>query len=460
MSDKVLRRRIAGWMLFDWASQPFYTSLWTFIFAPYFALTATQMFMARGMAEGAADAQAQSLWSAGQTVTGLLIAFSAPFLGALADSTGRRRPWIAAFSILLVIGAWGTWFTLPDGSTIILGLVMFSIGFIGVEFATIFTNSYLPSLGNDTQIGKISGNGFAIGYAGGVVALAISLGVFAQTGAGTTFAGLMPPFGLDPTAMEGTRAVGPFVAIWFMVFMGPFFLWVHDENLTPKPMKFGVVVADLKVSVAKVIKSRSTSAYLLSSMFYRDALNALYAFGGTYAALVLDWSVPQIGAFGVIAAITAAIFTWLGGKWDSRFGPKPVIVVCVLLLIGVSAIIVGMSREQIFGVPLVEGSSLPDNIFYLCGAINGAVGGILQSASRTMMVRHADPDRPTEAFGLYALSGKGTAFLAPALITGFTFMSGSVRQGFLPVIALFIIGLILLLWVKPEGDRAEWSKSS
>jgi len=460
MSDRVLKRRIAGWMLFDWASQPFYTSLWTFIFAPFFAITATQMFMAQGMTENAADAQAQSLWSAGQMITGLIIAFSAPFLGAIADSSGRRRPWIALFSILLFVGAWGTWFTVPDGSTIMLGLVMFSIGFIGAEFATIFTNSYLPSLGNHTQIGKISGNGFAIGYAGGFVALAVSLAVFAQTAAGTTFAGLQIPFGLNPDAMEGTRAVGPFVAIWFAIFMVPFFLWVHDEKTNGKSQEKTSVVADLKASLAKVIKSRSTSAYLLSAMFYRDALNALYAFGGTYAALVLNWSVPQIGAFGVIAVITAAIFTWLGGKLDTRFGPKPVIVVCVLLLIGVSAIIVGMSREQLFGITFAEGSSMPDNIFYLCGAINGAVGGILQSASRTMMVRHADPDRPTEAFGLYALSGKGTAFLAPALITAFTLMSGSVRHGFLPVIALFLIGLVLLIWVKPEGDRAAWSKSS
>ena len=107
--------------------------------------------------------------------------------------------------------------------------------------------------------------------------------------------------------------MGPFVAIWFAIFMVPFFLWVHDEKTNGKSQEKTSVVADLKASLSKVIKSRSTSAYLLSAMFYRDALNALYAFGGTYAALVLNWSVPQIGAFGVIAVITAAIFTWLGG---------------------------------------------------------------------------------------------------------------------------------------------------
>jgi UMF1 family MFS transporter len=71
-----------------------------------------------------------------------------------------------------------------------------------------------------------------------------------------------------------------------------------------------------------------------------------------------------------------------------------------------------------------------------------------------MMVRHTNPDRPTEAFGLFALSGKATAFLAPVLIGVFTTLTGSVQLGFLPVILLFLLGLLLLVWVNKDGDRA------
>ena len=131
--------------------------------------------------------------------------------------------------------------------------------------------------------------------------------------------------------------------------------------------------------------------------------------------------------------------------------------VCVWVLIGVSTIIVGMSREQVFGVPLAAGSNIPDIIFFVCGAGIGGAGGALYAASRSMMVRHAHPQRPTEAFGLFALTGKATAFLAPALITLFTVISGNTQLGFLPVIFLFIIGLILLRWVNKDGDSAEWS---
>ena len=229
------RKRIWGWWSFDVASQPYYTVLLTFIFGPYFAQTATESFMAAGLVEQAADARAQSLWSVGQTVTGLMIAASAPILGAFADNTGRRLPWVVVFSLFYVLGAFSLWWTLPDGSTLIVMLIAFGIGMIGAEFTTIFTNSYLPELGPRDEIGKISGTGFALGYAGGVLALIIMLLFFAEGAGGTTLIGLDPVFGLDASAREGTRAVGPVVAIWFALFMIPFFLWVRDQPGQRKP---------------------------------------------------------------------------------------------------------------------------------------------------------------------------------------------------------------------------------
>ena len=197
----------------------------------------------------------------------------------------------------------------------------------------------------------------------------------------------------------------------------------------------------------------SLASYLGSSMFYRDALNAIYGFGGVYAALVLDWDITKIGVFGIIAAIAAAFFTWVGGKADKRLGPKPVIVANVWILIIVVTVIVNMSRTTFFGLQLADGSGLPDITMFVLGAVIGGAGGALQGASRTMMARHTDPDRPTEAFGLYAFSGKATAFLAPGLIGFFTYLTDSPRYGLFPIIFLFIIALILLRWVNPEGNR-------
>ena len=199
---------------------------------------------------------------------------------------------------------------------------------------------------------------------------------------------------------------------------------------------------------------KSTVRYLISNMFYRDSLNGLYSFGGVYAALVLDWSIVQIGTFGIVAALAAAVCSWLGGKWDRRVGPKPVILVSIIVLTAVGVIVVGMSRVSFFGIPLAEGSSIPDNIFYGCGVLIGGFGGILQSASRTMMVRHTNTSNSTQYFGIYGLLGRATAFLAPALIAYVTAITNSNNLGVSPLIFLFLIGLVLMLRVNPDGDTS------
>ena len=454
------KKRIWGWMAFDWASQPFYTLGLTFIFGPYFAVVAAEYFLSNGMEASAADAQAQWIWSLGQTVAGLLIAFTAPFLGAFADNSGRKMPWIMFFSIVYVITTFMLWGLEPDGTALIFMLIMFYVGFFAAESALNFVNAILPSLGNDEEVGRISCSGAAFGYWGGVTSLFIMLLLLAENDQGVTLLGNAPLFGLDPEMREGTRAVGPFIAIWYVIFIIPFFMYVRDDpKAEKKSTKLGAVWGELITTLRSVFHRKSLLNFLVGSMFYRDALNALYAFGGVYAALVLDWQTIQIGVFGIIAAFAAAITTWLSGLADQRYGPKPVIRVSVWVLIGVSIIIVGMSREAIFGVPLAEGSGLPDIIFYICGVCIGGAGGAVYAASRSMMVRHTHPDRPAEAFGLFALTGKATAFLAPALITLFTVMTGNNQLGFLPVIFLFLIGLFLLRWVNKDGDRAEWSAS-
>ncbi len=454
------KRRIWGWMAFDFASQPFYTLGLTFIFGPYFASVAAAYFLDLGLDDRAADARAQSIWSLGQTLAGLFVALTAPVLGVIADRTGRKIPWIAGFSVFYVAGAWSLWWLTPDGHNLWLILLLFYVGFVASESCLNFVNAFLPSLGTEQEVGRISGSGAAFGYWGGVVALFVMLLLLAENDGGTTLIGLDPILGLDPATREGTRSVGPVIAIWYAVLMIPFFAFVRDAPLKALTRQVGTIGSELRLLAASVLRRRSLGAFLLASMLYRDALNALYAFGGVYATLVLDWTIIQIGVFGIVGAITAAIATWIGGLADRRFGPKPVITVCTLLLIFVSTIIVGMSREAFFGLPLPEASPLPDLVFYVCGAVIGGAGGAIYAASRSMMVRHTDPARPTEAFGLFALSGKATAFLAPSMIALFTWLTQNSQLGFVPVILLFLLGLALLGWVDKDGDRAEWSAPS
>ncbi|MCI2399788.1 MFS transporter [Aliiroseovarius subalbicans] len=440
MSGISLKKRIWGWFFFDFASQPYNTLILTFIFGPYIKSL---------IGDGA---QAQATWGFTVGFAGICIALLAPILGAIADNSGNRLRWIWVFSVMYVAGGVAIWFAAPDLANLTWVLVFFAIGLIGMEFATIFTNSMLPDLGPRDEIGRLSGNGWAFGYIGGLLALVIMLTLFAEGPDGKTILGIDPILGLNAAAREGTRFVGPLAAIWFAVFMIPFFLWVRDpKHSGPDPQLIKHALADLGRTIRRLPKNTSLFAYLGSSMFYRDALNGIYAFGGIYAAGVLNWSVLNVGIFGIVAIITGAIFAWLGGKADHAFGPKPVISACIWTLTLVAISVVFVSRDSVFGVPVAPDSTLPDLTFYFLGAVIGAAGGSLQSASRTMMVHQANPDRMTEAFGLYALAGKATSFIAPIGIGIVTALTGSQQLGVTPLIVLFVIGLVMLRWVNPNG---------
>jgi UMF1 family MFS transporter len=237
--------------------------------------------------------------------------------------------------------------------------------------------------------------------------------------------------------------------------MIPFFLWVKEPKTTmSSSISVGAVIASIVEFVSSLRFRNSFAAYLGSSLLYRDALNGLYAFGGIYATLVLNWQSTQLGIFGIVGGATAVFTSWWAGRSDSRSGPKPVIVWSIIVLVIVCTIVVGMDREQIWGIPLDSASSTPDIIFFICGALIGGAGGPLQSASRTMLLRHSTPEKATEAFGIFAMSGKVASFITPLLVGLFTMFSGSARIGIAPVILLFAIALILLLWVNPKGERA------
>lgn len=434
-------KRIWGWYFFDWASQPYATLLMTFVFAPY---------MATLLGDGTA---AQAAWGFGVGMAGVVIAVLAPFLGAVADRGGRRRGWIAGFSLLYVLGAWGLWWAQPGDFSLTLVLLSFGLGLVAMEFATIFTNAMLPGLAPRAEIGRISGAGWGFGYAGGVVSLALVLLFLAEGPGGRTIAGLAPAFGLDPALREGTRAVGPFTAIWYALFMIPFFLWTREAEAPRLPMRAALAGAlpDLMASLRRLPQQPNLLRFLIASMLYRDALNGIFVFGGIYAAGVLGWSVPMVGVFGILAAVSGAIFAWAGGRWDARFGPKPVVAVTLLLLTAASIGVVFVARDGLFGLAVGPESRLPDAAFLLIGLVIGAAGGAMQAASRTMMVHQADPARMTEGFGLYALTGKATAFLAPLSIGIATTAGGNQQAGILPVIVLFLLGLGLLLFVDPDG---------
>ncbi|MEX4005769.1 MFS transporter [Neoaquamicrobium sediminum] len=446
------KRGIWGWMLFDWAQQPFHTLIITFVFAPYFA-AAVAPDAARG----------QELWGYATGIGGLLIALSSPVLGAIADASGPRKPWIFAFSILGVIGCWALWFAVPGMENLTFVLLAIALAVFGMEFAAVFNNAMMPTLVPRSELGRLSGSAWGLGYLGGLITLVLVLGFLsASPETGRTLLGFEPLFGLDPAMREGDRSSGPLTALWYVVFVLPMFLFTPDVKR--KPSVSGAVkegLSQLGKTLRRLPGERSYFSFLMSSMFYRDALNALYAFGGIYAAGVLGWSIIQIGIFGILANITGAAGAWLGGRADQRYGPKVVVSWSILILTFCCLLVISTTQTQVLFITVAEaagGSGLPDITFYVAGALIGAAGGAIQAASRTLLVDQVDRDKVTEAFGLYALSGKATTFIGPlaiAFATAFFAQEAfglstqeAQRLGVTPIIVLFMIGLVLLPMVK------------
>ena len=308
------RRAIAGWVLFDWACQPFFTLVTTFVYAPYFASVV--------VGDGA---RGQALWGFAAGTAGILVALFSPVLGAVADATGRRKPWIAAFGLLLIIGSSALWFGRPgDANTIAVVLVAFVVGSIGVEFASVFNNAMMPTLVPQSRLGRLSGLGWAMGYVGGLVSLAFTL-VFlaANPQTGRTLAGFAPLFGLDASMSEGDRATGPLSALWFIVFVLPLFLFTPDGK---KAMNLGpairVGLRNFAATLREIRHHANSVIFLLANMIYANGLGALFAFGGIYAAGSFGWTTIEIGVFGILITIAASAGALTGGWLDDKFGSK------------------------------------------------------------------------------------------------------------------------------------------
>lgn len=443
------RSAVISWIFFAWAAEPFFTLITTFVFAPYFAT-----HVASDPASG------QSLWGFATAAAGLVIALMSPVLGAIADASGRRKPWIAAFGAMLVIGASLMWFGKPgDVSVIPALLVAYGIATIGVEFAIVFNNSMMPTLVPPDKIGGLSGTGWATGYVGGILSLILVLGFLAASPeTGRTLFGFSPLFGLDPVTHQGDRITGPLTGIWFILFALPMFLLTPDypaKRPISEALREGLT--ELKQTLLELPKQRSMAAFLLANMIYTDGLVSLFAFGGIYAAGTFGWNTIQIGSFGIILAIAGTFGAWLGGKLDDSLGPKRVITGSMLILLLAVIAILLVDRDSILFVkvaPPVPGAALfaasAERAYLVLGCLIGAAGGPLQAASRTLLIHMAPKDRIAQYFGLFALTGKVTSFIGPLAIGIVTAMTESQKAGMAVLVLFFVAGLVLLGRVRED----------
>ncbi|WP_343316109.1 MFS transporter [Brucella sp. BE17] len=430
-------------MLFDWAAQPFFTVVTTFIFGPYFISR-----MADNPEAG------QAAWGYGIAAAGFVIAILSPFLGAVSDRTGARKPWIATFAVLKITGLLALWLAVP-GASLFWVLFAFTIATVAAEFSIVFNDSMMPRLVRPGDIGKVSNIAWGLGYLGGMIVLVfVVVFLAASPETGKTIIGREPLFGLDPLTGEDARITGPLAALWYLIFVLPMFFFTPDAARSdPLRTALRSGLSELKATLGDVKQRAGILRFLIARMIYQDGINALLALGAGYAAAMFNWSITEIGLFGIILNVMA-IFSCIAASFiDTRFGSKAVVMAALVLLLLASLGIVSTGREYtFFGLIPLEGveteglfSTPAEHAYLIYGLMIGAAFGPVQASSRSWLARSVTPQESGRYFGIYALSGRATSFLAPFLIATITTLSGSAALGMAVLPIFFLAGALLAL---------------
>ncbi|CCG96322.1 putative transporter, permease of the major facilitator superfamily MFS_1 [Marinobacter nauticus ATCC 49840] len=418
------KRALWSWALYDWANSAFFTIILTFVFAQYFSVSVIQDEVAGTRA-----------WGNIVGIAGVVIAILAPILGAVADQSGRRKPWLISFTLLCVISSAMLWTVTPDQSQFWTAALWVGLGTLGAEFAFIFYNSMLPDLARPERTGRWSGWAWGLGYVGGIASLVVALYGFIEAD-GTIF-------NLDRDAAEHVRATFVLVAVWYLVFALPAFFFIPDRPSTGLGLGAATRagLAQLKQSIAHVRQYRDIVRFLIARMLYTDGLATIFTFGGVYAAGTFNMSPTEVLQFAIALNVTAGLGA-LGFAWiDDALGGRNTILLSLVGL-GCSA----------FAILVVDGATA----FWIWGMILGIFVGPLQSASRSHLARVAPPHLQTQMFGLFAFSGKATAFAGPLLVGWVTSVTDSQRWGMSTILLFLLIGFVLMLKVPAtEARKAE-----
>ncbi|MDR9500340.1 MAG: MFS transporter [Desulfurivibrionaceae bacterium] len=422
------RPGLISWAMYDWANSAFITVIQTFIFAAYF----TQRIAVD-------ETTGSNLWGNAIGVAGLLVAFGGPVLGAIADQSGRRKPWLLFFTTLCILCTALLWFMKPDSSFTVPALLLVGAAIICFEFASIFYNAMLPDLSPEDHLGRWSGWGWGLGYAGGLLCLVAALVLF-MDGENTWI-------DLNRETSADVRATFLLVAGWYLFFSLPLFLITPDRKQIAMSRRTALKkgLRQLYQTIREVRRYGNIFRFLIARMIFVDGLATVFAFGGIYAATVFGMDEKDVLLFGIGLNVSAGMGAALFAFIDDRVGARKTILISLGGLVLTSLLILTVSQTL---------------LFWVFSLILGIFVGPCQASSRSYLARMAPAHLRSEMFGLLALSGKATAFMGPVLVGWLTYLSGSQRLGMSVIVFFFISGFFLMLPVaddhrQPAGKTGE-----
>ena len=418
------KKTIWGWALYDFSNSAFFTVIVTFVYAVFFA----DEIVPDGNTPGSV------IWANGLTATGIIVALTSPFLGVLADRGGHRRRYLFIATAIAIAGTALLYFPTPGEVRLAIGI--FVIANVAAELAMVFYNAYLPEISTPDIIGKISGYGWSLGYAGGVLVMGIVLVGFILPES--------PWFGIpagEEALFQNVRATTLVVAVWFTVFAIPMFRWVprpEHRDTPPLGQLLRGTVVQLRTTAKEIRRYGQIARLLVARMIYNDGLVMIFGIGAIYSTEVFGFTLTQALLWGLGVQFTAGLGALTMGFLDDRIGGKKTILISLVgLSVAVSWATVARAESA---------TSL-----YLAGLIIGIFMGPNQAASRSLLGRFVPVERETEFYGFFAFSGKATAFVGTAVYSAMTTAFGSPRYGAGAVIVFFIVGGIILATVDEQA---------
>jgi UMF1 family MFS transporter len=420
MSD-LRRKNVLAWAFYDFGSSAFNTLMVTFIFNYYFVNVLV-----------GDDQYGTVLWTRAINVSAIIVALISPVLGAIADYSGRKKIFLVGFALQSIICTALLFFIGPG--TAMPALLLFLVANTGFEAANVFYYAFLPEITDNKSLGRVSGFGYFVGYMGGLISLAIGLGLVRAW--------------LPETNYVNVRATLLLVAAWYLVFCLPMFVLVK-ERAVRQTVQGGYLrhgFARLSETIRHAGHYREAGKLLIARMIYNDGLTTVIAMAAIYAAAVLGMTLEQVLTMAIALNVAAGIGAFGFGYLDDRIGGKKTISISLVLLIVAGTI--GVTTSSIAG-------------FWVAATLIGLMMGPNQSASRSLLARLVPEHKHAEFFGLYAFSGKMSSIFGPLVYGAVVASTGNHKLAMSSIVGFFGVGLFLLQFVRErEGIEVAQSAAS
>lgn len=415
-TSKKLNKSAWSWAVYDWANSAFATT----VMAGFFPI-----FFKSYWASDLSDAESTFAIGSVNSLVGLLIAFSAPILGAFADAGDSKRKFLFSFIFLGII-ATGYLFFIPESSWK-LAVIFYGIGVIGFSGGNIFYDSLLVTVSKEKERNRVSALGFSLGYLGGGILFLLNVVMF-----------LYPSwFGLE-NQIEAVLWSFMSVAIWWFVFSLPIYLKVKEpiQNIDRKPIYMVITeaFANLLNTARSIKKYKSAVIFLLAYFLYMDGVDTIIRMATSYGSDI------GLSATSMIQALLLTQFigfpaTLVFGYYADKFGYKYSLSFAIIVYIFVVLFSAQMDTA-------LE--------FYVVASVVGLVQGGVQAISRSFFSTLIPENKAAEFFGFYNFIGKSSVFIGPFMVSGIALLTESPNLGILSLLILFIPGLILL-WKVPSN---------